>query len=62
MVVRKNITLKGIMEFAGHHFVWLITYIVYYFIHLPGCGMEMDCGTMAAGFADWYGGGFLCGV
>lgn len=27
MLVRKNITLKGIFEFAGHHFWWLITYM-----------------------------------
>ncbi|WP_316739873.1 bestrophin family protein [Pedobacter aquatilis] len=27
MLVRKNITLKGILEFAGHHFWWLTTYM-----------------------------------
>jgi putative membrane protein len=28
MIVRKNITLVGIMRFAGHHLWWLITYMV----------------------------------
>lgn len=28
MLVRKNVTLKGIWEFAGHHFWWLISYMV----------------------------------
>ena len=27
MLVKKNITLKGILEFAGHHFWWLTTYM-----------------------------------
>lgn len=28
MLVRKTISLKGIIGFAGHHFVWLIAYMV----------------------------------
>lgn len=28
MLVNKNITLKGILEFAGHHFWWLIAYML----------------------------------
>lgn len=28
MLVRKNVTLKGLFEFAGHHFWWLITYML----------------------------------
>ncbi|GAB3524809.1 bestrophin family protein [Emticicia fontis] len=28
MLVRKNITLKGILEFAGHHLWWLISYML----------------------------------
>ena len=27
MLVRKNINLKGILEFAGHHFWWLVAYM-----------------------------------
>nr|WP_231458494.1 bestrophin family protein [Pedobacter sp. Leaf132] len=27
MLVRKNITLKGLLEFAGHHFWWLVSYM-----------------------------------
>lgn len=27
MLVKKNITLKGILEFAGHHFWWLTAYM-----------------------------------
>lgn len=28
MIVRKTIPLKGILLFAGHHFVWLIVYML----------------------------------
>jgi putative membrane protein len=28
MLVRKNVSLKGILAFAGHHFWWLITYML----------------------------------
>lgn len=28
MIVRKNITLRSIMQFAGHHIWWLITYML----------------------------------
>src|SRR6218665_516278 len=28
MIVRKNITLKGIFEFAGHHIWWLSSYML----------------------------------
>ena len=28
MIVRKNIPLKGILQFSGHHLWWLITYML----------------------------------
>lgn len=28
MIVRKTIPLKGILLFAGHHFIWLIAYML----------------------------------
>ncbi len=28
MIIRKNITLKGILEFAGHHIWWLASYMI----------------------------------
>ncbi len=28
MIVRKNITLRGILQFAGHHFWWLFAYML----------------------------------
>lgn len=27
MIVRKNITFRGLMAFAGHHLVWLALYM-----------------------------------
>jgi len=29
MIVRKSVTLKGILQFAGHHFIWLIAYMIF---------------------------------
>jgi ion channel-forming bestrophin family protein len=28
MIVKKTISLKGILEFAGHHFWWLTAYML----------------------------------
>ncbi len=40
MLVKKSFTVKGVLEFAGHHLWWLVAYILIVAVAYKGTGFR----------------------